>query len=539
MAGRMKEYPIEFDRYSLRAGDKFSTVRLDLSLGPGEILFLKGKLGTGKSLLAEAIAGIQRPGVSSQGRIKLHKDTTIGFRAQDARLMVLSTDRVSSLLHPPFDQRKSEFYEELALQWNLDLQRISGLRYRELSTSERILCLTAQVFQPSTRLIVVDGFSESLSSWQRKLMKEAIQKKQEAGAALIITDRNPPPRELEISHLVQCQQSEPETLALSLARPPSKGRARHAHPLLELDRARIKLGRNRILKRSRSLPVLNRASLYLRHGEVLALLGPQGSGKSTLLEAVAGLHRVQSGRILFNGRDMTHATGRRLKKLRKSVQLIFQDAAQILAPDRTVLMLLEQAIRLSDASSTPVEHFIERVGLSAKLLHASAGELSAGEAQRVDLARSLAVDPTLLLFDEPRVAGVDSDDGVLASTIRGFAQGSSACLLATSDPGVARALADRIAVIYAGKIIELGPTNQVLQSPGHPATYELLAQKRLPLRQQEDASGCFYASTCPQRQIPQCDEREPALAPLPQKRSRQGNQRVACYFPHHTHPLPK
>jgi ABC-type glutathione transport system ATPase component len=279
--------------------------------------------------------------------------------------------------------------------------------------------------------------------------------------------------------------------------------------------------------------------LYLRHGECLALLGASGSGKTTLLEAMAGVVRPSAGRVRLQGTTIIDA--RRASERRfHTIQLVFQDASQVLEGGLTVREHLTRAIALRGRpklwgpteATPPPEEWMDRVGLPRSLLGAPADWLSAGEAQRVDLARSLVMDPDVILFDAPRVGGVDDDAGELMSLMLAHKERGKSFVVATSDPATARLVADRVAVLVAGRVVELGPAADLLDAPVHPATRALLAGALGQSDPRQPFRGCPHVATCPYRELPQCDEQEPALGPIPGRPSTaQGRHRVACYHP--------
>jgi ABC-type glutathione transport system ATPase component len=219
------------------------------------------------------------------------------------------------------------------------------------------------------------------------------------------------------------------------------------------------------------------------------------------------------------------------------VQLVFEDASSMLDGHRTVQAHLEEAMSLGKGLHGSPTEWMERLGLSPRLLQAPADQLSASEGQRVDFARSLVVAPKLILFDAPEISGAAEDGGLLAAVFRAEKSQGRAFLVATSKPELARSLSDRVAVLYAGRIVELGSTRQVLERPGHPLTRAILSQEPIPEHDPTKPKvGCPFVSKCARRQLPQCDEKEPMLAPLhsissPESGSEPAPHRVACFHP--------
>jgi thiamine transport system ATP-binding protein len=227
-------------------------------------------------------------------------------------------------------------------------------------------------------------------------------------------------------------------------------------PLLEVDRVRAGYG-------AASTDVLQDVSLEVAAGEIVVLLGPSGSGKSTLLRTIAGLHPVRSGRVLLDGVDAT-----RTPVEQRRVGLVFQDHA--LFPHRDVAGNVAFGPRmqgLTDAEvSGRVAEALAQVGL-ADLQHRAVDELSGGEQQRVALARALAAGPRLLLLDEP-YGSLDRPlrERLLAGLPDIVAASGAGALLVTHDQQEALAVADRIAVIVAGRLRACAPPEQVWSDPG-------------------------------------------------------------------------
>ena len=492
-------------------------------------------MGSGKSLLTEILANITRPGIKFHGIFKRSQACKlIEFRSQDPRLAALATDHVRSLLPKPSSQGFEEFSADLKRIWGLEFSRIKNLRFRDLSFSEKMRVLSARSLSINADLLIIDGFGEQMEPRSRRLLKEQLALKQNAGTALIITARRPLGSGLQptkTSILKISDESSEEVLPLMASPSLRKEPLAKQNVLLEVDRLRIQQGTRKLWPRRPAARPVNGASLYLRHGETVAILGPSGAGKSQLLEAIAGLHRPLSGRIILDGRDVTFARGRRLQRLREAVQIVFQEASAVLEQDRTVRDILEEALKLSGQKQPNMVRELERIGLPAELADSWADQLSPGEAQLVDLCRRLILKPQILLIDEPRVAGIDVDGGLLLGVLQSFLNSHGSILLATSDPNVAQS-ADRVGILMGGRIVELGSSKRVLESPSHPASRAFLKGAMLPLLDpREHQAGCSYADFCERQEFPRCKEKEPALAPHPTRREAVGRQRVACFHP--------
>ncbi len=271
-------------------------------------------------------------------------------------------------------------------------------------------------------------------------------------------------------------------------------------------------------------------SLDIRPGEVVGLVGESGCGKSTLARAVCGLTAPSEGRIEFAGTPVRPLGLRRRDPALTQVQMVFQDPYGSLNPRRRVGVQIADGIRTAaergDAAegATPQE-YLTRVGLPATAAERYPHEFSGGQRQRIAIARALAARPRLLVGDEPISALDASAQAQVATLMRSLAVESGAGLLFIShDLSVVRLIADRIAVMYLGRIVETGPTTTIWDDPRHPYTRALLAAiplpdgaGRLPTELPGDVpdpaappSGCRFHPRCPAA-FDGCDREEPQL----------------------------
>jgi peptide/nickel transport system ATP-binding protein len=263
-------------------------------------------------------------------------------------------------------------------------------------------------------------------------------------------------------------------------------------------------------------------SFELRPGTITALVGESGSGKSTVARLLARLYDPTGGAVFFEGNDVSRVRGRRnLRRYRSQVQMIFQDPFDSLNPAKTIRHHVERPLRIhrivpSGQVEERVYELLRTVGLvppediAAKYPH----ELSGGQRQRVALARVLAVEPKVVLADEPTsMLDVSIRIGILNLMVRLKEEHDIAFLYVTHDLASARYLADDIFVMYAGQIVERGPIEQVLEEPLHPYTRLLLAAApdpatglhadRIEMRKGrasaavDPAEGCRFVSRCP------------------------------------------
>jgi peptide/nickel transport system ATP-binding protein len=227
--------------------------------------------------------------------------------------------------------------------------------------------------------------------------------------------------------------------------------------------------------------VLRAPALALRSGECLAVVGRSGSGKTTLARCLAGLHRDHDGELLLDGAPLPRSLRDRTRAELAAVQYVFQDARAAFDEHRPVLaQVARTAVRLrgaaeADALAEAVAT-VTGLGLTEELLRRGPGRLSGGELQRAALARALLARPRVLICDEI-TSGLDAVTrrGILG-TLAGLLgdRRDLSLVLITHDLGTAAALADRIAVLDGGDVVEEGPAQRVLTSPGHPFTASLL-----------------------------------------------------------------
>ncbi len=227
------------------------------------------------------------------------------------------------------------------------------------------------------------------------------------------------------------------------------------------------------------LHALKDVSLDVHAGEIVALVGESGSGKSTLGRVALGLLRPDAGRVRFDGHDFAALTSQQFRRLRVGMQPIFQDPSASLNPRRTVRESLEQALwRTPGDEQARCVRLLEDVGLRPALpfLERYPHELSGGQRQRVLIARCLAMQPKLIIADEP-LSGADvSIRGQVLNLLLDIQRRRNvAYLMITHDISIARAFADRVAVMMKGELVEIGPAREVLSVPSHSYTRRLLA----------------------------------------------------------------
>ena len=227
-------------------------------------------------------------------------------------------------------------------------------------------------------------------------------------------------------------------------------------------------------------------SFEVEKGETLGLVGESGSGKSTACRAVLQLYRPTSGEVNFNGHDLTKARGDGLRKLRREMQMIFQDPYASLNPRKRVGQIVGDPLKLQGVASgsdlrRQVQELLERVGLSSEHFNRYPHEFSGGQRQRIGIARALALKPKLVICDEP-VSALDVSIQAQIINLLDDLQDELglAYLFVAHDIGIVRHISDRIAVMNEGKIVEQGSADQVCEQPKHEYTKKLLAAVPIP-----------------------------------------------------------
>jgi peptide/nickel transport system ATP-binding protein len=221
-------------------------------------------------------------------------------------------------------------------------------------------------------------------------------------------------------------------------------------------------------------------NLEVRRGEIVALVGQSGSGKTTLARTILGLQQPSSGQVLYDGRPVPRSS-RGLKEYRREAQLVLQDPTSALNPRHSVYEAIAEGLRIHRVPGDEREHVAAALDAAelrppeefmSRLPH----QLSGGQRQRVVIAGALALSPRLLVADEP-VASLDASvrGEILALLLRLRAKLGLAALVITHDLGLAWNIADRVAVMYRGELVEVGPVDEVLNEPKHSYTQSLLA----------------------------------------------------------------
>ena len=289
--------------------------------------------------------------------------------------------------------------------------------------------------------------------------------------------------------------------------------------------------------RTGQLHAVDHVDLAIAEGECLGLVGESGCGKSTIARLAARLLETSGGELLFAGKDIGAVPLRRFTTMpeRAAIQVVFQDPSESLNPGFTVFAAVADPVRrlLGSRDAAAVDarvwQAIDDVGLPRALAQRYPHQLSGGQKARVGIARAIAVDPRLLILDEPTSALDVSVQSVILKLLGELrAKRRMSYLFVSHDLDVVRLLCDRIAVMYLGKIIEIGATEALLERPAHPYTRALLAATPDPKRRglkierlagtatspiDPDPNTCRFAGRCPV-EFERCTKEMPALLAL-------------------------
>ncbi|MGO8956840.1 MAG: ABC transporter ATP-binding protein [Streptosporangiaceae bacterium] len=303
-------------------------------------------------------------------------------------------------------------------------------------------------------------------------------------------------------------------------------------------------GRDALARHRRVLKAVDGVSLSIRRGETLALVGETGSGKTTFGRLLLGLYQPTSGDILYRGASILDRKSEAARSVRRQIQGVFQDPYSSLNPTMTVGQLLTEVLQVHrvvprEDRARRVDELLTTVGLSPAQAGRRPHAFSGGERQRIGIARALAVEPEVVIADEPLSAlDVSIQAQVLNLMIRLQDERGLTYLFVTHDLDVARHISQRTAVLYLGRVVEIAPTAEIFAEPLHPYTAALVrAAPRLSTQRKamkptltgdipnamDRPSGCHFHPRCP-RVMDVCRVQEPVLLELG------GGRSVACHL---------
>ncbi|HXB49462.1 MAG TPA: ABC transporter ATP-binding protein, partial [Streptosporangiaceae bacterium] len=288
-------------------------------------------------------------------------------------------------------------------------------------------------------------------------------------------------------------------------------------------------------RQRRFVHAVDGVSLQVRDGETLGLVGETGCGKSTLARCIARLHPVTDGRVIFGGRDITDLSASELRSVRRDVQVVFQDPYGSLNPRRRIGAIIGEPLAVhglerGSRRRERVQELMSLVGLNPEHYNRYPAEFSGGQRQRAGIARALAVNPKLLICDEPVSALDVSVQAQVINLLKDLqAQLDLTCIFISHDLSVVEHVSDRVAVMYLGKVVEIASASALYREPRHPYAAALLsaasitdpdlARQRQRLTIEGDIpspvdppSGCRFHPRCPRAQD-RCRAEEPLLIP--------------------------
>jgi oligopeptide/dipeptide ABC transporter ATP-binding protein len=307
-------------------------------------------------------------------------------------------------------------------------------------------------------------------------------------------------------------------------------------------------GASKLLQRpTQVVQAVDGVSLSLRRGTTLAIVGESGCGKSTLARLLARLIEPTAGSVVLNGVNITIASSKEMLKMRRDIQVVFQDPYACLNPRHSIGQSIGTPIRIQKTMSRTDERhrvfeLLEMVGLSAEHYNRFPHEFSGGQRQRAGIARALALQPKVIVADEPVSAlDVSIQAQILNLLEKLQADLNLSYVFIAHDLSVVRHIADEVAVMYLGKIVEIGSPEAVYEATTHPYTKALMSAVPIANPQSEakrqriiltgdvpspvnPPSGCRFRTRCPQAQD-LCAHEEPLLI------DRGQGHRVACHFP--------
>jgi ABC-type glutathione transport system ATPase component len=494
---------------------------VSFALARGELVALVGESGSGKSLTALSLMGLSRGlrGARVSGTVTLEGQELLGAsevqlrRVRGARMAMVFQDPMSSLnpvqrvgwqiaeqirAHEPLVARADAWERALQLMDRVGIARASE-RVRayphELSGGMRQRVMLAMALSCAPELLLADEPTTALDvTTQAQILAQlkALREQTDMGILLITHDLAVVAEvaqrvlvmhagrlvEQGAAHEVLTQPRHPYTQRLLAAYVPRRRRtpraiaAAPAPPLLEARELTVRF-------RRAPVAALDGVSLTLREGETLAVVGESGAGKTTLIRCLLRLQQPSTGSIYFRGEDITRARRARLAPLRRELQMVFQDTQGALNPRRRVAAILQSGLQLRgvrrDRQREQAAQLLARVGLAEQHLERYPHELSGGERQRVGIARALSARPRAIVLDEP----VSALDATVRAQVLDLLIGlqeelGMSYLLIAHDLQVVRDVADRVAVMHAGRIVELASTAELFAAPRHAQTRALL-----------------------------------------------------------------
>ncbi|MEP0962137.1 MAG: ABC transporter ATP-binding protein [Roseobacter sp.] len=507
---------------SVALDDKALVERISFDLAPGEVLSIVGESGSGKSMTAKALMGLLPPKASTTGTAifggadllapdaKTPRGTGIGLIFQEPMTALTPVLTIGLQLTEALESHRLCSKDEARRRAINMLERVGipdpAARMRqyphELSGGMRQRVVIAMMMLLGPRVLIADEPTTALDVTVQAqildLLKEIVSETQ-IGLILITHDMGVVAEMAD--HVLVMKSGKVEELGpvAELFASPVAAYTRDlldAVPRIDAVSTRVEpeaqtllsvhnitktfQTRGALFKAGAAHRALDDVSLEVRRGETLALVGESGSGKTTLGRVIARLTTADAGQVLLEDTDLTGLAGRELQARRRAVQMVFQDPYASLDPRQSVGRTIAEPMIIHDTltkaeRTLQVESLLDKVGLGANMARRYPHEFSGGQRQRIAIARAMAAQPTLIIADEPTSALDVSIQAQVLDLLEGLKQSEDLTMLFIShDLAVVRQIADRVAVMRNGRILELGPASALFAAPKHPYTRALI-----------------------------------------------------------------
>ncbi|KQY57156.1 dipeptide ABC transporter ATP-binding protein [Nocardioides sp. Root140] len=507
---------------------------ISVSIRQGEVLALVGESGSGKSMTARAVLGLLPPGARASGSIRFHDQELLGLSERElsqvrGRRIAMVFQEPQTALNPVRTigwqlrevlrahgsiSRRDARARALALLEQVEIpepeRRIDHYPH-QLSGGQKQRVVLALALANEPELLLADEPTTALDvTVQAEILTLLRRIRENTGTSILLITHNMGVVAEVADRVVVLRQGDvvesggtaelfraPEhaytrQLLDSVLTLPEAGDYVHSvpgpeapaeHPALSYESVSVAYGSSR---RGRAFPAVTQVSLDLAPGEVLGLVGESGSGKTTLGRLAAGLVPLAGGTVRLDGEDLFAASAARRRELGRDLAFVHQDPEASLDPRMSVGASIREPLDIHRVG-TPAERaarvaeLLEAVRLPAEVARRRPRELSGGQRQRIAMARALVLKPRLMIADEPTSAlDVSVQADVLALFRDLQKEFGFACVFISHDLAVVNSVADRVAVLRHGEVVESGPVAQVFGTPSHPYTQRLLAAVPVP-----------------------------------------------------------
>lgn len=514
------------------SGVQQAVAALDLAISAGETFALVGESGSGKSMTALVLLRLLPDAATLRaGRVRLGETELTQLPERDMRRvrggqMSIIFQEPSTCLNPVLTIGKQleeilrlhtdyrgEALRKRAVQWLERVgipepdRRLDDYPF-QFSGGQKQRIMIAMALAAEPRLLIADEPTTALDvTVQDQILELLADIQRELGLAILLITHDLAVVKKVAQHVALMRYGQivevrdapgffadphhPYARELLEAIPTLEGRKRpikvpSGEPVLAVRDLTVRYAKRRaFLRRSAGVEVLKGVNFELHAGETLALLGGSGCGKTTAAKALLGLldgQAVVGGEAVLHGQSLLAAKGASMKRLRRHVQIVFQDPYASLDPRMPVGEILAEGMAALRPEWSRADRearaagMLGRVGLPADAVRRYPHEFSGGQRQRIAIARALAVEPSVLVCDEPTSALDVSVQAQILDLLQSLQESLHlACLFITHNFGVVEYMADRIAIMHEGRIVEMGGTKEVLSAPQHPQTRALLA----------------------------------------------------------------